>query len=421
MPSQAATGVLYLSLLTKAALTDGDGDRLGRVDDLIVRLGEPGHPRISGLLVSVARRQSFLDIEQVDRLDVGRVTLARERLDLRRFARRPDEVLLAKDTLDRQLINVDGARLVRANDIVIASVGGEWRVVGVDTGLRGALRRLLPRRLATRVGPSEFLDWACVEPFFGHVPTVRLRVPHPGLARLHPAQIADLIEAASHEEGEEIIEAVAGDREREADVFEELDEQHRLEFLEERTDAAAAALLARMSSDDAADLMGQLSDERRDRLLELLPAPHQRKLGSLLGYDPATAGGLMSPDFVCLDEQRTAGAALRELRAFSAPSEALAVVFVSRQGRLVGAVGLLALVRADEGTPLSALVEGEPVALAAADGVEEVARSMADFNLVCAPVTDDDDHVIGVVTVDDVLEVLVPSGWRRRFGLLGAE
>src|SRR4029077_1125427 len=131
-------------------------------------------------------------------------------------------------------------------------------VVGVDTGPRGGLRRLLPKALGARVSPGEFLDWASVEPFVGHVPSVRLRILHPKLAKLHPAQIADLVEAASHEEGEEIIQALEADRELEADVFEELDSQHRLEFLAQRSDEEVAAVVSRMAPDDAADLVAEL-------------------------------------------------------------------------------------------------------------------------------------------------------------------
>ena len=121
------------------------------------------------------------------------------------------------------------------------------------------MRRLLPRRLAERIAPGAFLDWASVEPFTGHVPTVRLRVPHPKLARLHPAQLADLVEAASHSEGEEILARRGADGRLEASVFEELDAQHQPEFLDERTDAEVAGLLARMESDDAVDMLGELA------------------------------------------------------------------------------------------------------------------------------------------------------------------
>ena len=304
--------VLHLSMVVGGALRDAAGERLGRVEDLIVRLGEPGYPPITGFLVSVAGRRSYLAAERVADLDERGVTLRRARLDLEHFERRPEEVLLKEDVLDHQLINVDGARLVRANEIELARVEGWWRVVGVDTGPRGGVRRLLPRRLAPRIAAGEFLDWASVEPFVGHVPSVKLRVPHPRLAKLHPAQIADLVEAASHREGEEIMEAVgAGDRELEADVFEELDDQHQVEFIQERSDREIAQVLARMAPDDAADLVEELAEARREAVLPLLPAAQRTKVRALLGYDPATAGGLMSTEFICLYRQSVRGGSLR--------------------------------------------------------------------------------------------------------------
>src|SRR5579864_2902514 len=234
--------MLHLSLVVGSGLLDRSGAKLGRVDDLIVRLGEEEYPPVIGLLASVAGRQVFVRAEDVDDIVQGRVTLRADQLDLRPFERRPQEVLLKKDVLDRQLINVDGARLVRSNDIELARLEGWYRVVGVDTGLRGFARRLLPRALAARLGPKSFLDWASVEPFTGHVPTVRLRVPHPRLAKLHPAQLADLVESASRSEGDEIIEAVGGNPELEADVFEELESFHQVEFLEDRSDTEVAEL-----------------------------------------------------------------------------------------------------------------------------------------------------------------------------------
>src|SRR5689334_6649790 len=243
MASSADPAVLHLSLVAGGALRDGAGARLGRVDDLIVRLGQAGYPPITGALVTVAGRQSYVPAERLASIEPGAVTLDVAKLDLRPFERRPQEVLLKKDVLDRQLINVDGARLVRANEIELARLEGWYRVVGVDVSLRGLVRRVVPRALATRVEPGGFLDWASVEPFTGHVPTVRLRVPHPKLAKLHPAQVADLVEAASHNQGEEIMAAVASDPELEADVFEELEDSHQLEFVEDRSDEEIAELL----------------------------------------------------------------------------------------------------------------------------------------------------------------------------------
>lgn len=415
--------VLHLSQVAGGALRDSDGARLGKVDDLIVHLSGSGYPPITGLLVTVAGRQSYLPSERLADLAPGEAVLSKAKLDLRRFERREEEVLLKHDVLDHQLINVEGARLVRANEVELARLEGWWRVVGVDTGARGGVRRLLPRPLGRRIATGDFLDWASVEPFAGDPHSVRLRVLHPRLAKLHPAQIADLVEAASHSEGEEIIQAVGqDDRELEADVFEELDEQHQMEFIERRSDEQVAAVIARMAPDDAADLIAELEQARRSVVLDLLPSSQQRKVRALLGYDPAEAGGLMSPDFVSVYRQATVAEALARVRQSTLGDELLATVYVMDAGhRFLGAVPLAMLVRADPERGLAELdLQYIPHLIPEAD-FEEVARLMADYNLTAAPVVNAEERMIGVVTVDDVLEVMLPKGWRRRFGLLGDE
>ncbi|HEY4452598.1 MAG TPA: CBS domain-containing protein [Solirubrobacteraceae bacterium] len=421
-PAAQAPPILHLSTIVGSPLRDADGERLGRAEDVIVRLGGAGYPPITGFLVHVAGRTSFLGVDRVSEIGSDGVVMRKAQLDLRRFERRPEEVLLKRDLLDRQLINVEGARLVRANEIELALVAGSWRVVGVDTGPRGGLRRLLPKSLGSHIATGEFLDWAGVEPFVGHVPTVRLRVPHPKLAKLHPAQIADLVEAASRHEGEEIIQAVGhDDRELEADVFEELDDQHQREFLEDRPDEQVAQILARMAPDDAADIVGELDEERREPVLALLPVSHRVKVRALLGYDPAEAGGLMSPDFVLLRGATSAGDALEAVRVSRVDPQLLTSVFVGARDGQLGSVAVTALVRAEPGRRLETMLKHETPCLRPNASFEEVARLMADYNLTSIPVADENGQMMGVVTVDDVLEAMLPRGWRRRFGLLGED
>jgi MgtE-like protein/CBS domain protein len=418
-----APPILHLSSVIGSALRDSDGEKLGKVQDLIVRLGGVGYPPITGVLVTVAGRTSFVGVERISDIGAGGVVLRKAKLDLRHFERRREEVLLKRDLLDRQLINVEGARLVRANEIELALISGSWRVVGVDTGPRGGLRRLLPKPLGVHIATGEFVDWAGIEPFVGHVPTVRLRVPHPKLAKLHPAQIADLVEAASRREGEEIIQAVGDDdRELEADVFEELDDQHQREFLEDRPDAQVAAILARMAPDDAVDVVGELDEDRRETVLALLPVSHRVKVRALLGYDPAEAGGLMSPDFILLAASTSAGDALEAVRRSEIAPELLTAVFISSvEGSLEGSIPVTALLRVEPGRTLDGEVKHELPCLSPDASFEEIARLMADYNLTSIPVVDERKRMVGVVTVDDVLEAMLPRGWRRRFGLLGED
>jgi CBS domain-containing protein len=412
--------VVHLSSVLRSPLLDRAGERLGRVEDLIVRLADGGYPPVTGLKARIGGRELFVPVDRIALLEPGAVRLSGERLSLGRFERRAGEVLLGADVLGRKLVNVeaDPPTLVTAQEIELACIESWWRVVGVDPSVRARLRRLLPRRLRGLIGDRPFLDWTDLEPFVGHVPSARLRFSTRKLANLHPAEIADLVEAASHDEGEEIIEAVGQDRELEADVFEELDEHHQLEFIRERPDPQVAAVIARMAPDDGADLIVEIDQDRRGRVLALLPPAKRRRIETLLGYNPSTAGGLMNPDFVGLAPTDTVARAFERVRDSDlAPGTLTTVYLLDGDGGLVGSVPIVTLLRADPSTQLDELADHEPVSVSTAADLPEVARMMTDYNLVMLPVLDEDERVVGVVTVDDVLELMLPTGWRRRFGV----
>ncbi len=414
--------LVNFSSLVGSRLVDRAGERFGRVDDLIVRLADGGYPPVSGLKARIGDREVFVPADRIIALESGLVQLRGQKLNLGRFERREGEVLLRQDLLGRHLINVVGARLVRADDLVLGQVEGWWRLVGVETGFRLLFRRWLPRVLRRRATVRPFLDWASVEPFVGHVPTARMRMAFGRLAKLHPAQIADLVEAASHEEGEEIIGAVGADRELEADVFEELDSEHQVEFLRERSDQQAANVLATMEADDAADLLGELDQDRREPVLKLLPWRQQRKVRSLLGYNPATAGGLMNPDFVALVETKTVTEALDKLRRTKLPEETITTVFaLDSAGHLSGVVSVVMLLKQPATALLADAKSPSPLTFDPDDDLSEIATKMADYDLTIAPVVDSAGAILGIVTVDDLLELMIPDDWRRRVNALSNE
>jgi len=417
-----AVETVHLSDVVKRPFVDGSGERIGKIEDLVVRLGESPHPPVVGAVVRIGSRDSFLPIDKIGDLGAKQVRFEGSRVDIRRFERRPGELLLARDLLSRHFINLVGGRLIRANEIELANHNARWEVVGVDPTARTALRRLLPTARRRERGDS-IVDWSAIEPFVAHVPTARLRIPYRKLARLHPAQIADLVEAASHDEGEEIIEAVGADRELEADVFEELDPEHQVEFLHNRSDSAAARVLSGMAPDDAADLIMEIDQERRLPILNLLPIPQQSKIRSLLSYNPETAGGLMSPDFVTVPETATVAEALSAIRASKAPDEAISVVFMTDpDGQVVGSASLVSLLRALPDAKVTTVMRTDPAHVHADWDLTSILRKMSDYNLTVSPVFDEEHrHVLGVVTVDDLLELLLPSGWRRDYGPAAAE
>jgi MgtE intracellular N domain/CBS domain len=415
--------MVNLSGIVRRSLVDDAGDRIGRIEDLVVRLGDSPHPPVVGLVVRIGGRDLFVPARKVASLTSTPVRFDGRRVDLRRFERRPGELLLAKDLLARHLINLVGGRLIRANDIVLAQVGDRCEVIGVDPGRRPLLRSLWPGRRASGVSSSGIVDFASIEPFVSHVPTAKLHIPYRKLAKLHPAQIADLVEAASHEEGEEIIDSLSGDAELSADVFEELDLPHQVEFLDAKSDAEIARLLDRMAPDDAADLIAEIEQDRRLEILALLPTDSQAKVRNLLSYNADTAGGIMSPDFVTVPLSANVADALAAVRISRAPAEALNVVYVlAPDGTLVASAPLATLVRAAENLPIQDVARSEPTTVRPTWDLHRTARQMSDFNLVVAPVVDKaTGQLLGVVTIDDLIELMLPHGWRREFGMAGSE
>ncbi len=401
--------------LLRSPVFNPAGEQVGRVEDLIAKLADGGYPPIKGLKVRVGGRDVFVGRDVIEKLDPGAVGLKTSTLDTTEFQRRPGEVLLAADVLGRHLIDVARGRIVQAHDLVLGQVGTDWRLLGVDRSPQAMLRRLIPRRGRPDLRRHVLLDWKDVQPFVAHVPTAKLLVPLQRLRRLHPAQIADLVEGVSHDEGEEIMDAVEGDVELTADVFEELDEEHRAEFLKSRSDAEAARVLDRMAPDDAADLLGELEQERRLPVLNMMSSSQQLKLRKLLQYHPTTAGGMMSPDYVWVLRDATVDEALEAIRTDDkSPHQLLSTVFITESdGRFVGSIAAVDLLRSEHHRKAAELDLVKMHISAGAD-IVEVTLMMADYNLTALGVTDGGGNLIGAISVDDLIQALIPDDWRSR-------
>ena len=401
--------------LLRSPVFNPAGEQVGRVEDLIAKLADSGYPPITGLKVRVGGRDVFVGRRFIEKLEPGAVRLNTSTLDMTEFQRRPGEVLIAADVLGRHLIDVVRGRIVQAHDLVLGQVGSEWRLLGVDRSPQAMLRRLIPRRGRPDLRRHVLLDWKDVQPFVGHVPTAKLLVPLQRLRRLHPAQIADLVEGASHDEGEEIMDAVEGDVELTADIFEELDEEHRAEFLRTRSNEEAARVLDRMAPDDAADLLGGLDQERRLPVLNLMSASQQLKLRKLLQYHPTTAGGMMSPDYVWVLGAASVDEALEAIRTDDkTPHQLLSTVFITEaDGRFVGSIAAVDLLRADHHRTVAEL-ELVKMHIGAGADISEVTMMMADYNLTALGVTDNAGSLIGAISVDDLIQAVIPDDWRSR-------
>ena len=259
-------------------------------------------------------------------------------------------------------------------------------------------------------------DWHDFEWLIGHEGSALLRGPFARIRRLKPAQIADLLESASAEEETEILGRVRADPELEADVFEELDEDLATRLLGARTDFEIAEVLARMRADDAADAIAELPQRRRQPVLDLLPPGQRQKVLTLMGFASASAGGLMGMDFIALPGMVTVRGALARVREspLLQPEALTSVHAVDEDGCLCGVARLVTLVQADPDAALIEVCDTDPVRVGADTDITDVAVLMTDYNLITIPVVDDARRLLGVITVDDVLEIALPPDWRRR-------
>jgi CBS-domain-containing membrane protein/sporulation protein YlmC with PRC-barrel domain len=406
---------VMVTQLLRSPVLNPAGAEVGRLEDLIVKLAEGGYPPVTGLKVRVGAQDVFVGKDLIEKLEPGAVRLNTHTLQTQPFQRRPGEVLLAADVLGRHLVDVARGRIVQAHDLVLTPTEEGWLLQGIDRSPQAMLRRLLPRRGRPDLRRHAILDWKDVQPFVRHVPTAKLLMPLQRLRRLHPAQIADIVEGASHEEGEEIIEAVEGDADLTADIFEELDPEHQVEFLRSMTNDEAARVLDRMAPDDAADLLGELDQSRRLPVLNQMSASQQHKLRKLLQYHPTTAGGMMSPDYVAVVRDSTVEKGIEAVRTDDkSPHQLLNTVFVTEQdGKFVGSVALADLVRANSTRRVDELQLIDCSIGAGADFVD-VVLMMADYNLTALGVVDGSRNLIGAISVDDLMEALVPEEWRNR-------
>ena len=415
-PQAGSARPLHLSELLRRPLTDRGGESLGRLSDVIVRLRGAEHPVVTGIVATVGGREVYVPIEQVSSFEGEVLKLTSAKLDLRRFDRRDGEVLLRADVLGHRLIDVERAHLVKAADLELERRDPDWVLTGVDTRRRA--RRLLGFGGSTAREPDEhpFREWARFEPLIGHTSSALLRGPFARIRRLKPAQIADLLEEASKEEETEILDHVHADPELEADVFEELDEDLATRLLGARTDTEIAGVLARMRADDAADTIAELPQRRRQPVLDLLPPGQRTKVLTLMGFNPTSAGGLMGVDFLAVPADVTVQQALDAVsQSPSLQPEALTSVHaLDERGRLCGVARLVTIVQSDPAACLSDVYDDDPVRVGADTDVVDVAVLMSDYNLITIPVVDDRRVMIGIITVDDILEVTLPEDWRRR-------
>ena len=415
--------IVSVAGLIGAQVCNQSGQRVGKLVDLVARMhGEDRYPPITGLLVKVGSRTSFLAASSVASITHGLVTLSSARLDLREFTRRQGEVVLARDVLDHQLVDVDGRQVIRAADLYLAPVGEDFRLVGVDVSLMTLLRRLGPKAWRTRPTPERVIDWDAVTPFGGELmsgpATVRLRQSDEELQRLQPTDLAHLLEDLDRFARKELLERL--DRETAADALEEMDPGELRALLREAEPAYAAGLVASMEPDEAVDALRDLSAPEREDVLAEMPEQVRSELAGLLAYPERSAGGFMTTVLARAHPDHTVGEVERIVSGFRAHrNEIDAVLILDHDGALLADLPLFDLVAYPDSELISTVLHAEhhpePLTVPTEASVGEVAEQLVRTRRSSLLVVDEDGSALGRILADDVLDALLPERGRMHF------
>jgi CBS domain-containing protein len=377
------------------------------------------HPIVTALVIRRPRERWVVPMSAVAVLIAPAVPLTRAAGDLPRYEPAEQDLYLARDVRDKQIIDINGVRVVRVNDLELARVDHDYYVANVDIGGLGLLRRLGLARLAERLArgagrkaPASVIAWDDVELLRADQP-LRLKVPGEKISELHPADLAELISDLKRMHGDNLLAAL--DVKTLADTLEEVEPDFQASLVEDMPDEKVADVLEEMAPDEAADLLAELPQDRSRDLLDLMQEEEAEDVRRLLTYPEESAGGIMTTDFVVLPEGLTAGAAIARLRETARENETLTYIYVAdSRDHLVGVVSLHELVLADPATPVAEFMHRRVVSVGLLDSQDEVAQAVSKYNLVAIPVVDGEQRIQGIVTADDALDKVLPTAWKKR-------
>jgi hypothetical protein len=394
------------------------GDQVGRVDDVVAYwdTGE-SYPPLAGVVARVGARRAFVPADAIARLGQREVMLSTTRLDLRDFAVREHETALAEQVLDHQLVDIDGARVVRASDLYLATLAEVVRLVGVDVGFESLLRRLGPARWRTRPTPDAVIDWASVHSFGPGAGRGGARLAsHRGqLNTLRPAELADLLEDLGRRERHQLLELV--EPEAAADALEEMNAEELRQLLAESEVDKAATLVARMEPDEAAEALRDLDADDRAELFAALSDEVATRLRPVLESPARSAAGEMTTILVLAQLHDSVADVRQQLIGQAEHVVDLdAVIVVDRDGRVVDDISLVELFVAEPATLIEDLVGPPwPVTVSADADVKEVARRLIDSRRLSVVVLDPEDRPVGRILADDVLDAVIDDRPRWEF------
>ena len=423
--------MLYLSQMMGKPVVDASGEKIGTISDLAISTGEV-FPRITSLAFQGPGKVPFMISwrKYVDQFDEDGITLSVDAIDIRFSYLQPEEVLLARDLMNRQIVDTQGMKVVRVNDLKLSQSGTQLRLLGAEVGARGILRGLHPliERAAVAVAKvfkkridEQIIAWNYMDLLDRDLSKVQLSVTHRRLDELHPADVADILEQLDPQQRAAVFEHL--DDARATEAISEMEDELQAEFIDDLDDARAARLIGDMEPDDAADIVRDLPYEKAETLLRLMGVEDATEIRRLLGYKDGTAGGMMTTQYVAVPKETTVRETIEVLRDLDEDHPTVHYVYVTDDyGKLIGVLSLRTLVLTDDDKQLGDIMYDEIISVNPGETEEDVAADIFKYDLPAMPVVDERGALLGIVTTEDAWDAIEDdvSGDRTKTTVLKA-
>lgn len=410
----------YISQFMGRPIVDLDGEVIGSLSEVLAhKVGEISHPKIVAIEAKKGSHTIMIPFSDVAAFVIPAIALNKRKKQIIPYEPGEHDLYLIRDVLDKQIIDTNGVRVVRVNDLEITRVENEFFIANVDTSSSGLLRRLgldaISKRFSNkgkRGAQPGNISWDDVELLSTDQP-MRLKVPGEKLAELHPADLAEILSDLSRQEGRDILESL--DLETLADTLEEVEPEFQVSLLEGMPDERVADVLEEMEPDEAADLLAELPKDRSQELLELMEDEEAQDVRKLLAYPDNTAGGIMTTEYITIPPDITAEQAMVVIREQGEEAEVYYYIYVTDSaGHLLGVLSLRELVLTQPKTKISDIMVKRLVTVHLEDTQDDCAQSVAKYDLIAIPVVDDDNILHGIVTADDAIDKIIPTTWKKR-------
>ncbi len=412
-------GELFASEILRKPVLDPKGEELGRVKDIVIVRGEP-LPKVSALIID--RRKGMLRLPWSD-LNIFNKRIISANIYsevLQPYEHNEEDLLLVRDILDKQIVDANGAKVVRVNDVKLEGLNTEAVLIAVDVGMRGILRRLGVERggedlmkLFKRHLPYNLISWNYIQPLQPKLTTISLTVPRQMVSELHPADIAEIISQVSHKEGASFFKGL--DVETAAEALSELEPETQVEIISGMEPDKAADIIEEMPPDEAADVLSDLPVDKAKEILESIEKEEAEDIQELMSHEEDTAGGVMTNEYIAYPPEITVREAIEKFRKDAEEVETVYYLYiVDIDEKLLGVISLRELLLAHPDAKLSDIMETKLKTVTPGTDEGEVAEIISKYNIVALPVVDAEGYMLGIATIDDVIDRILPPAAKRK-------